>query len=61
MYMTWFYIVLGFIGILAIITVEEKAKEYLIEKGHKLSRPIQLLLAMVGAGVISLVIYYIRH
>lgn len=59
--MTWFYIVLGFIGILAIITVEEKAKEYLIEKGHKLSKPIQLLLAVAGAGVISLVIYYIRQ
>ncbi|WP_223589280.1 hypothetical protein [Neobacillus bataviensis] len=59
--MTWFYIALGFIGIVAIITIEEKAKEYIIEKGYKLSKPIQLLLAVVGAGLISLVIFYIRH
>ncbi|MGG3468689.1 hypothetical protein ABES02_14560 [Neobacillus pocheonensis] len=59
--MTWFYVVLGFIGIIAIITIEEKAKEYLIEKGHRLSKPFQLLLAMIGAGLISLAIFYIRH
>lgn len=59
--MTWLYIVLGFIGIIAIITIEEKAKDYLAEKGHKLSKPFQLLLAIIGAGVISVIIYYIRH
>lgn len=59
--MSWFYVVLGVVGFLAIIFVEEMAKDYLLKNGNKLSKPTQFLIALIGAGVISVIIYYIRH
>jgi hypothetical protein len=59
--MSWIYVVLGIFGFLAVITLEDKAREFLLDKGAKLPKIIQFLLALVSAGAISLVIYYIRH
>ncbi|WP_413303896.1 hypothetical protein AA0X95_27030 [Bacillus sp. 1P10SD] len=59
--MSWHYVVIGIIGFLAVITLEDKAREFLLSKGNKIPKVIQFLLALVGAGAISLVIFYIRH
>jgi hypothetical protein len=54
------YIALGIVAFITVFLIEEKAADYLREKGYKLSKPKQWGLALIAAGIIPVLIHYIR-